>query len=90
MSEKDRVPRLSELVWARGADEPPILHVVIIPGRTHPGEPLDRVVSRALCGVRAVPLRAIARFPPQGSPQAGELCDMCAVGLRAIHRAIRE
>ena len=93
MPAEDRVPRLSELVWARGTDEPPTLHVVIVPGRTHLGEPLDSVVvSRALCGAEAVPLQAIAAgFPAQDSfqLQASDLCDVCVAGLRTIHRAIR-
>jgi hypothetical protein len=87
MPEEDRVPQLSELVWARGTDEP-TLHVVIIPGRTHPGEPLACVASRAMCGAEAVPFRGLAGFPAQDSLQTGELCDVCVAGIRMIHRAI--
>jgi hypothetical protein len=88
MPDEDRVPQLSELVWALGADEPPTLHVVIIPGRTHTDEPLDRVASATLCGGHAMPFRALGGFPAQGSLQPRELCDVCVTGLRMIHRAI--
>jgi hypothetical protein len=89
MPDEDRVPQLSELVWALGTDESPILHVVIIPGRTHLDEPLDGVESPTLCGAQAVPFRALGGFPVQGSHHTGELCDVCVTGLRTIHRAIR-
>lgn len=88
MPAEDRIPRLPELVWARGTDDSPTHHVVIIPGRTYLDEPLDSVVARALCGARAVPVRAIGGFPVPDSPQAVDLCDVCLVGLRAIRRAI--
>ncbi|MBP2323455.1 hypothetical protein JOF56_003840 [Kibdelosporangium banguiense] len=88
MPDQDRVPQLSELVWALGTDEPLMLHVVIIPGRTHLDEPLDSAVSLTLCGAQAVPFRALGGFPAHGSLQPGELCDMCVTGLRAIHRAL--
>lgn len=90
MSDADRVPQLSELVWALGTDEPPILHVVIIPGRTHLDEPLTGEASLTLCGAQAVPFRALGGFPAQGSHQTGELCDVCVMGLRAIHGTIRQ
>jgi hypothetical protein len=32
MPAENRDPQLSELVWAQGTDEPPVIHVVIQPG----------------------------------------------------------
>lgn len=90
MPAEDRIPRLSELVWARGTDAPPTHHVVIIPGRTHLDEPLDSVVASTLCGAWAVSVQAVAGFPAPGSSPAVDLCDVCLAGLRAIHRAIME
>lgn len=89
MPDEDRVPQLSELVWALDTAEPPVLHVVIIPGRTHLDEPLDSMASPTLCGIRAVPFRALGGFPAHGWHQTGELCDVCVTGLRTIHGAVR-
>jgi hypothetical protein len=82
------VPRLSEIVWARGCQEPedPYLHVVIILGRENIDDPLDRDPRQALCGAEAVPSQALAGHVVRIGL---ELCCECRVQLRIIHRRIR-
>jgi hypothetical protein len=82
MPAEGRLPRLSEIVWAQGADRPMDVHWVIVWGREHQIEPYDRVARLALCGASAVPVHILGGFT--------RLCDTCREQLRDIHRKIGE